>query len=79
MRSCDNESIEKYNGHITPTNFSKELVLEFNLVPQVIINVCGSFKNIFFQHALESLVERTCAAQNGKEFLYKRVDRQTSH
>ena len=72
MRSCDNESIQKYNRHLTPTNFGKELVLEFNLVPQVIIIVCGSFKNIFFQHALESLVERTCAAQKGKEFLYKR-------
>ena len=46
--------------------------MEFNLVPQVIIIVCGSFKNIFFQYALESLVERTCAAQKGKEFLYKR-------
>ena len=34
--------------------------------------VCGSFKNIFFQHTLESLGERTCAAQKGKEFLYKR-------
>ena len=48
MRSCDNESIQKYNRHLTPTNFGKELVLEFNLVPQVIIIVCGSFKNIFF-------------------------------
>ena len=46
--------------------------MEFNLVPQVIIIVCGSSKNIFFQHVLESLVERTCAAQKGKEFLYKR-------
>ena len=26
----------------------------------------------YFQHALESLVERVCAAQKGKEFLYKR-------
>ena len=46
--------------------------MEFNLGPKVILIVCGSFKNIFFQHALESLVERTCAAQKGKEFLYKR-------
>ena len=46
--------------------------MEFNLVPQVIIIVCGSFKNIFFLHMLESLLERTCAAQKGKEFLYKR-------
>ena len=67
MQYCENESIEKYNRHLTPTNFSKELVLEFNLGPQVIIIVCGSFKNVFFQHALESLVERTCAAQKGEE------------
>ena len=46
--------------------------MEFNLVPQVIIKICGSFKNIFFQRALVSLVERTFAAQKEKEFLYKR-------
>ena len=36
------------------------------------INHSSLFTKPSFQHALESLVDRVCAAQRGKEFLYKR-------
>ena len=36
------------------------------------INHSSLLTKHFFQHALESLVDRVCAAQKGKEFLYKR-------
>ncbi len=36
------------------------------------INHSSLFTKPSFQHALEFLVDRVCAAQRGKEFLYKR-------
>ncbi len=36
------------------------------------INHSSLFTKPSFQHALESLVDRVCAAQRGKEFIYKK-------